>query len=58
MFRLANWADRLSIVSLLAWAMLIVAALTGSMMVVVGMFEGLLGIMRGACSRSSRKRRS
>ena len=42
----------------LTWAVAILAAATGAMMVMVPMFEELPGIIRGTFTRSFKKRRS
>ena len=43
------------VLDVLAWAMLILAGVVGTMMVVVGMLEELPSIVRAAWNRSLRK---
>ena len=54
---LANWIDGVSLRILFAWSLLTLAAVTGIMMVVVGMFEELPGIIHAAYMRSFKQRR-
>jgi hypothetical protein len=46
-----NAAGRRSVVIALGWALLIVAGSVGATMVVVGLFEELVAIIRGAANR-------
>jgi hypothetical protein len=57
MFGLANWTERVSVGLLLAWVVLMLAALVGTTMVAVGMVEELPGIVRNALRRSFNGRR-
>jgi hypothetical protein len=56
MFGLAKWTERLPVGLLLAWVVLMLAALVGTTMVAVGMIEELPGIVRNALSRSFKGR--
>jgi hypothetical protein len=58
MFATASAADPMSVGTLLAWTLSIIAALVGTTMVVVGMIDEVACIVRRSLQRTIKRRRT